>query len=247
MKAEFWPLHSNCLLLHFLTVVWVSNFTRAEWAKMEVPSRKKSIFLPFFILVSSIFAEIESCFTLYQSCIQFCLQTLFKRQVWKSISCKHCKQMDYSKYNNTLTVRSLLKIVLLNLNTWSQYVKGILQVFPPHQGPHLKNFVHFPLKMLSDLELWIFRNNMYDATSNELDKIILGNDNISSVNPMMLYCLFIFNPDYVTYKHFMICIIKVLNVGRICRKSRATPPPSWSPSPYEKTIPPPPFGQNMNG
>ena len=66
---------------------------------------------------------------------------------------------------------------------------------------------------------------MYDVTSNELDKIILGQNNLPFVNPMMISsCLLSFNPDYVTYTHFLICIGAFFSVRKICRESRANPP-----------------------
>ena len=73
---------------------------------------------------------------------------------------------------------------------------------------------------------------MYDVTSNELDKIILGQNNLPFVNPMMISsCLLSFNPDYVTYTHFLICIGAFFSVRKICRESRANPPLSPLKSP----------------
>ena len=41
---------------------------------------------------------------------------------------------------------------------------------------------------------------------------------------LILSCLLSFNPDYVTYTHFLICIGALFTVRKICRNLRANPP-----------------------
>ena len=80
---------------------------------------------------------------------------------------------------------------------------------------------------------------MHDVTSNELNKMIVRQNNFPFVNPMMISsCLLSFNPDYVTYTHFLICIGALFSVRKICRESRANPQPPSGPC-LPRTDPPP--------
>ena len=65
---------------------------------------------------------------------------------------------------------------------------------------------------------------MYYVTSNLLDKIILGQNNLPFANSMMISSFLLsFYPDYVTYTHFSICIDALFSIRKVCHNLRANP------------------------